>query len=868
MKHAQIAILALLAAVLTLGECGRPQASERQETDIVTMALRSPNEVALELYCRAPDEQRTVLRRLLSVQRRETISCALQVIEHTFDRSMLPDLERFAERFASENRFPALAPRMKTLADSIKRYEPIAVEGLFPPRPRPADRSSSGDLGKQYRTVPVRLRLVNRSNTPVPNARFQAFAEDFGVCVPYQQYARSNAAGECQLELFPGKWTLVGAVSGEGQGAYVCKPSVTVSDPASIDLHYDTLLSIQFRDGSKPVGIDDVKAIDAGFAGFLEPPELGRSPKGSYVLAVASGRPLTLMATRQPGKDGAAYFFHVPRLSTSSRNEVTLDAKEMGTLTYISSQEGLRAKRVHVWLTANQAGWVDTFVHGELPLKVHVPVGELRAQHWYETENGYALKFIHPAFKVSANADKKVVLGGHLDCSVTNSPSGRSPSVFYQIFVRDANGWILERFWRTGDRQRASGAFDVRVCSGDQELLDTRKRGKPSTVLFDEIRTGKGGPQRIDVDALRYWIEFPFLPGIPFQADGHRPNFEVERAKCQFKFIGPQEAAPWAETWLIGAQAANDSFATSFSESDPDVRRIAIRFSPSVEFAACGNGEIVFNLRFCFEVDHPDRALLTTPFAHELAHKFGIHHPDYMPLAQLEMASREFPDRPLVFIVRDRGRHDSALACLQGRTPPSFTFAVLSLLQARFGYSVFHDYWEKGRPRRNRLWGRGLTESEASCAIFDWLTNGKARPLYRAAGVPIREADVEQGLKLLAEPLHDEKSPAGAASATGAVERALADARNEFNANNKESALRHVDEAIKELSRIGSHRYRASLYLSFGVLLFRHDCKVQAYAMLKECQRAAAKVDEWYAGLARELCLNVLQRGEPCGFLP
>jgi len=849
-------LLSLLLLMPGVSRCGE---------NLLAHAQRSPKEAAQDVLCMTPDEQQAALKRLLGSSRRAVCQCALDVLDVTFDRRLLPDLEQVI----AENRVPRLHARIKALVDSMRLYEPIAVEGLIPPRPRRPVGTAS-DEETPFRTIRVVLRLLDRAGRPVPRAAFQAFAEDFGICVPYQSFAKSDDSGECRLDLFPGKWTFSAAASGEGLGAYVCRAGVTIEGPTTVDLRYDKQVTLQFRHGRRPVAVDEVKVIDCGFAGFLNAPSLGPGPKGEFVLAVASDRPCALVATRQAGSEGTAYLFHVPRLSAGSQDRLVLDAEEMATLAYTAADQGVRAKRVELELSVFHTGPADAKFQGDLPLKVYVPSGEIEAQHAYETDSGFRLQFIRPAIRLAAKTEQKVVLGGPLECSVFNRyhvnfaqrVQNAKPSIDYYLFVRDSREGLLNGFWKIDGKRRTPAAIQLGVRSGDRELSDSAKE-KPRTSLLGSV---EDVPPKLDLDDLRYRVEFPFAPGRAFEAKGHQQDYEKEVGK-RFKFVGPRELAPWADPWLEAARSIDEAITAVLERPSlpPGSRVVALRFRPMMSHGIGGlggRGFVVLPVRACLDVTHPDRALRSA-LRHELLHNHGVGHQDYMSILQAEASERMFPGRPGLSLIGNRSVHDSMLSSLRGATPPNSEVLAAPLLRARLGYAVFRDYVEKGRTQRERLLAEGLTQWEADCAIFDWLSERKARPLLLAAGVPLGADNVDRGIEFLAGPAPGGDPPLKKGSPEQArVNRAFAAAQKAFDKKDREAALEHVKEALGALPAVANHRYRADLYMYLGALLFKHDCKAEAYDALKECQRTATKIGDNFVVRARGSCLRIL-RGEP-----
>ena len=65
------------------------------------------------------------------------------------------------------------------------------------------------------------------------------------------------------------------------------------------------------------------------------------------------------------------------------------------------------------------------------------------------------------------------------------------------------------------------------------------------------------------------------------------------------------------------------------------------------------------------------------------------------------------------------------------------------------GYDLFRDYIWEGREKKAALADLGLSGSEVDCAIFDFLSGGKTRSIYRAAGARLDDGNVDRGVAFL-----------------------------------------------------------------------------------------------------------------------
>jgi hypothetical protein len=256
----------------------------------------------------------------------------------------------------------------------------------------------------------------------------------------------------------------------------------------------------------------------------------------------------------------------------------------------------------------------------------------------------------------------------------------------------------------------------------------------------------------------------------------------------------------------------------------------------------------------------PER-MMNVPFFHELLHTFAHGHKDYMAVTCRETGVRMFNGSPAARFVHQKNNSDQLLRCLRGESNPDHTRVLGPLLLRSFGYEAFLQYFAEGRPQRDRLWAADLTEPETDCAIFDSFTDNRARTLFAAAGAPLRLEMVDKGVALLRSG-SDAGETAGEAQGPNPkrpVGRAIRTLEMILERGDKEAAVKQIDVIREKLEESPDYRYRADVFCRVGEILYKAKLTDPAYEMMKDCQRAAARVGPGFVARARGMCMKVLK---------
>jgi len=503
----------------------------------------------------------------------------------------------------------------------------------------------------------------------------------------------------------------------------------------------------------------------------------------------------------------------------------------------------------------------------QLPAEVSVPAGPLEVSYTYSV-GPYRLAFARKGYKLSPGQRMAVRLGGPYECSVFHQfhkEFARKPNVLtYYLFVRDANEHYLSDCSQMMEKRRREHVLiPVTVRLKGQTVFNSSQT-KPDRQFASEAGSI---PSKEDLDALQYEVGLPFEGEQRRTLKGHGDDLVKESA--HYRFSAPSELAANADYWLEGAETVYEGFCRLLRQTPGWQKkpgrcniRFQIKMLPGVGAFATGRS-VNFHVPTGMALTHPSR-ILDIPFCHELLHTFGHGHQDYMHITCQEVCGQFSDLKDVVRFKRGRDEQENLLRCMRGEPVPQPDSLVSHLLLARFGYEIFEGYLTRGRPMRERLKEKGLSETETDCTVFAWLTRGQTTSVYEAADVPMDAAKVKAGLAALTSKT-DEDDAAGKttdAAEARAANKALKDVETAFAAKKPTEAMAHVRELVALMPKLGDHRFRAWLCCRTGELLFTNGKKEEAYQMLKESQRAAGKVSGRYFSKVRGICVNVL-KGEP-----
>jgi len=831
--------------------------------DLVQLAREKPAEAVNAALALPPELRRETLRQLLGQADMRALGAGLTVMERALDSTLTNDLQKCLAKGGA--RLPRT--RIENLLKEIALYQPIAIaeapQFAAPPAPGPASPAPS-ETARRFRPVSVKVRVQRTDGAPAEGVGVRVFSDDFGVSVPLGSWARPGPDGLFNLALFPGHWTFFAAGAREaGQGLYLCRPGTEVVADGEMVLRADRTLTLAFPDLAAGQEMDEVQVSDSAFSAYLPAGRLGKTAKGVLRLLTGPGRPLDVIAVRQPvGGAGLVLFANHVQADAAGRLAVR-GGQAMATLQFAPAAGAAALSKARVDLRIHSLQRPEVTLTGAPPFQVAISTGLVEVAYGWETARQEALDFHARGYPLAAGERRPFSLGEPYASSIFHqfyrSFQHATNMTAYYLFVTDANGHILERY-RPAARSGAAPAIPVEVWRAGKMIFNSSAPGKLRARQFVSEMEGLSPAVNLDAE-LEYRVRLPFTGETsPRLLKGHGQDAEVNSR--HFRFKGPREVAYSATNWIQGAELTYAAMSRLLGQETRKreqgaAQGISINAMMPVGVGAfASGGNTTFPVGSALELTRPLR-VLKVPFSHELLHTFAHGHKDYMSLTCRETAVTLFQGSPAARALGGSAENDEFLRALQGKVALNHSQLLGPMLMESFGYTNFLRYFAEGRPRREQLWAAGLTELETDCALFDSFTGGRARAIFHSLGVPLRPDMVERGLALLkAAPSEAEARAAAAARReVGATLRRLREslARNDPAAGQLATALR------KNLEPINDQRYVADMYAVAGELYFKNGAKLPAYEMLKDCQRAALKVSPSFFLNARSTCLKILK---------
>ncbi|MBM4046472.1 MAG: hypothetical protein FJ279_15285, partial [Planctomycetes bacterium] len=147
------------------------------QEDLEALAKRSPRDATKRVLAASTDDQAKAVASLLRHVEPNCRQTALSVLEATWNVCFIPSLRDVA----GGDRSPQVRERAAKLFQTLTLYEPIAVEGATPEPDDVADPKAS----RWFRPVPMVVVVRDMGGRPVPGALVQAYAPEYGLCVPF-----------------------------------------------------------------------------------------------------------------------------------------------------------------------------------------------------------------------------------------------------------------------------------------------------------------------------------------------------------------------------------------------------------------------------------------------------------------------------------------------------------------------------------------------------------------------------------------------------------------------------------------------------------------------------------------------------------
>ncbi|MHC4136083.1 MAG: carboxypeptidase-like regulatory domain-containing protein [Planctomycetota bacterium] len=796
------------------------------------------------ILARPRAERVQAIRDLLAAQAVHRRVLGAKLAQLTFETDAIDALET---ALSLENA-PKATQALQESLDDLRVYRRIELpRAELPPLVAANGNAPADGLGPADLQVTVR----DASGQPVGGALVLAYSLGDFLRWPFRHFAQADANGVVTLPLARGSWSVV-AVSppASGRGVFLVSRDVKLSKPNdALLLRPDAELAIGIEGD---VDADTVHALDPAVGFVIAFPSLGRSARGRFVLETTKETPVHLLLAGRA--KGDAHWFALER-SVKAPAEVAIaptspDAARV-SLRPPRHLERVDSARVHLRLREHDA--TPVVLETKPGATVFLPPGFLEIDYSV-VANG--LRYVYgPSLRETKR--------GKTSALVLDSPS--RAVVFHEVRRRfagerrvltagllasDANGHFLLEVRAEGRRGRRAPAA-VRVF----------RRGKLIAAAKDDARQPlfrpvQSGIEEAWLSTLEYEFDLDLGPGVPRRLPGVEP---VPVESKHFTGLAPACLKQRLRRALEGAEVAYRTTCRLRGQK-PQWKRTGIRFRPvlppGVGASAGGQG-----LNFSAANLIKTRWLeVTGPWAlpHELLHKFGFGHDDFMQVWQttvLATARAELVGSPVRMLKPKLA--ETVLAMRRGQATQEAFKELPYLIAARHGLDPFRGYMDLEKAWKPKLQAQGLSEPESSCAILSEMAGADLSALYGAAGLPIRPEHLAKGRRALAKarpqagPTRKRPQRSDAAKA---LDRALRAAKRKGRAGAEE-----LSRKLGSIAQLPLDRQQVRYYLRFGKTLFELGALDEAHAALLEAQRAAARVGRAYLDLCRRMAVDLLQ---------
>ncbi|MCX7015878.1 MAG: hypothetical protein NTW86_25540 [Candidatus Sumerlaeota bacterium] len=831
--------------------------------DYAQLAATRPGE-AQAAIAKLPEAERVaVLRDLLASPKAEVRRFAGAASRATFELGVRRDVEKALAREKDEKTSTTLAQALSLL----RVYEKVAL----PKEELNALLAAGGateraDQREGLRPVALDLTVQNEEGKPLAGAQAFAYMKDYAVRAPADKFAQADARGRIVLPLAPGAWTIV-AFSPDTYGkTHPGRAVFLVGKNRSLEKTTETVTlrpdaELQMTIEGKGAGeADEVHVIDRPQGPQIAFPSLGASRNGRLVVETTKGAPLSVLG--MGGKKAAEHWVAFEPKAEAPEEVKWTPSGEQSARIRLKGPSHLK-KVDSAELQIRQFGHDATpaSVEGAPSQTILVSPGEIELQY---TIKGGRQQFIYSPKLYRLTPGQTLAL-------TLDSPS--TATVFHQVYpnfygkknvlgagllAQDANGHFLTGIQLAGGLKLA---FQFSATLDGKPLDETQK---PDGRFFREMGH--------DVDpkslpSIRYRVGRGVVPGLPAELPGTEwTTYSTEHYTFHY-------APPLRERIERLAKGTERLYRTildvygqppKWKRTDIFMRAI---LPPTVGGSSSAAGILlptsVFLSARWFEMES------MTPLPHEMLHRFGFGHDDFMNtwVSEIRRRLRE-SETPIVAINPKPPLQNSILALLRGEPDDAALTAVPWVILGRYGIKPFQGYEHVTRLWERTLQAKGLTDVESDCAIFSETSAEDLRDLFVAAGLSVRDDAVDTAREAIAEMKQappasaPESAPVAASRPAGAsnpeIDRALAEAGRRKGPQSV-AALRRVMPLVPELD---VNRARVRTYMRLSKAFYDQQALDDAYEAARDAQREALKVSRQYYELCRRIMLDGLM-GKP-----
>jgi hypothetical protein len=818
------------------------------------------------------DDRREFLVDLLGSDAPAQRALAARHAKTRWDLALLGDLEAALER----EKAPIPAKALEDAIDQLRHYEKIVLPeeelATLLPVAKPDKEALLDELG--FGPVDLRLEICDARGDPVAGARCLVYSRDYCLRVPAEGFAIADDKGVMEFELARGVWSVVAFSDPEYQedhpdsGVFLEAAKVELKGRReTLALEPDAELTIELGPDSD-LNAQAVHVIDRFQGHQVRFPTLGIAA-GRFVLEATAGAPLVLSAYGR-GPDGQAWIAEEAEVKAPA--ELRWDPLGPGAarIALKTSDRPKRVKDAEVTLARS--------IHGPTLVKVEdLGPGSVVFASPGRVELDYAAQIHRRRYEYAPRAyDLRAgeTLTLELDAPTTATVFHQHYPGFYGkvrnvlaagLIAKDVNGHLLARVLH--EDTPATITLTARL---DGEIV--------GQATSDKGRFMQKMAQDVDPDILprlTYEIDAPLGNAIPTTLPGRGwAPFETKHVTI------------WASPPLVDRIALlGEGIEILYEElvdlrgDEPRWERTGLFFRTIMPPTSGGRATrqgVIMPFVYLLTARWLDiESIKKVP--HELEHKFGFGHQDYMGIWANALYERmRHSETPLIAEGPPPGAPvmKAMLAMMRGE-PGAAPNAVPWIIYGLRGLEPFRHYQNTKNLWSPALQGEGFTDEEAHCAIFSEAAGAEFRPLYELAGAIIRPGSYERAREaadklhaadpqLSGEPSEVTDLLLGTSAEGPTPEEELNAAMKAAREKGGEEGAQLVMAKMPLAEKIRMNRGRCKMYMRLGALFVELDAEQEACEAFRNVQREAAKVSAQYVNLCRRLAIIGL-KGDPPG---
>ncbi|OPZ19779.1 MAG: hypothetical protein BWZ10_00841 [candidate division BRC1 bacterium ADurb.BinA364] len=677
----------------------------------------------------------------------------------------------------------------------------------------------------------------------------------------------TDEQGAANLQLARGTWAIVLFSDPEWQKIHPDRAVFLKASPVELNRRQETLrlapdseIQVSFVDeAGSPLSADAIHAVDPALGAQIPFPSLGTA-QGRLAMETAAGTALDILAQGRAANGDAWTCF-----ASGAAAPAKMDWRPMGPQ---AARIDLRPPTLLSEIPSIKLAFTR-YRHDP----TQVEIGDLRPGMAVfltpgKIELNYAVSCAIATYDYSPrqyDLRSGATLSLAMDSPTTASVFHQHYPAFYGsvknvlaagLIAKDANGHLLSKVLRPSG---APALISLAARDGDRPVgMAISDRGRFMEKMAHDVAASA-------LPRLEYEIAAPLGPAIPKTLPGVDWTTVETR---HFTIHAPPMLMDRVALLSEGVERLYDEL-RKMKGGAPSWQRTGLFFR-TIMPPTSGGRSTAQGVLLPFAYLLTDRWLdieSIQKLPHELEHKFGFGHEDFMGVwANALYGAMGKNETPVIKPgpPPNAATQEGLLALLRGE--PGANPGVAQWAMFRHGdIGPFREYQGIKQEWTAILQSQGFTDEETYCAIFSEFSQRDLAPLYLALGAIIRPDRYPQARDLAArlrrgEARESRRGADGEAQPLKKLDTAIAQAREKGGAEGAAILGEAADAWIRELPL---NRTRCKQFMRLGAVYMELGAEEQACEAFRNVQREAMLVGRQYVNLCRRLALIGLTGAPP-----